>query len=148
VRERGLLLPKPSLIPESRLQFAELFRSLGRVEQVFAAATILHPDDNVVATDVVFLEAGDALQWRDRKMMDRSAQLATLKTAGTVIGASEVVVGSPRRFEARMLTDGRIVRLSAADLMRLRASRPDVWEMILLKALEGQTNVVNDTLFL
>jgi len=46
-----------------------------------------------------------------------------------------------------MLADGEIVRLAIHEMMRIRVERPDVWEVILLKSLQGQTNIVNEALF-
>lgn len=141
----------PSLIPEDLSQLTSLFKSYGTSERVAAQATILRSNDSEIATEVAFLVEGDAIQWRSRKALGGEAlahkSLATLKTSGSLIGGAEVVLANPRHFEARMLSDGEVVRLSIQEMMRIRVEQPEAWELILLKSLQGQTNIVNEALF-
>ena len=138
-------------MPEDLSQYGALFRAYGRTEHVHAQATILSSNDEAIATELVFLAHGDAIQWRSRTALGGEAKynesLATLKTSGSLIGGAEVLLAIPRHFEARMLADGEIVRLAIHEMMRIRVERPDVWEVILLKSLQGQTNIVNEALF-
>ncbi|KAJ1626956.1 hypothetical protein T492DRAFT_192330 [Pavlovales sp. CCMP2436] len=138
-------------VPDDLSKFEELFKSLGVVEFVPAQFVVLQANDVVVATEVIFLLEGDAIQWRARRTNTGEAtdfSRASLKRAGNMLGATEVILGTSRHFSAHMLTDGQIVRLTVKHMREIRASRPEVWEMLILKALQGSTNIVREFLFL
>ena len=107
--------------------------------------------DGAPSSELVFVERGDALLWLSRKALGGEVKsnesLATLRTHGTLIGCTEVLLAIPRPFDARMLTDGEIVRLSLDELLQIRADRPDVWEALLLKSMQGQNTTASEALF-
>lgn len=138
---------RSALVSSDLGRFGEMFRLLGCVEDAPAQTTILSPTGGEVATDCIYILAGDALLWIDRRLMDAAESRASFKVAGSIIGAAEVLLATARQSEVRMLTDGQIVRLSTANLMRLRESSPTAWEILILKALQAQANTANDNLF-
>ncbi|KAG8461028.1 hypothetical protein KFE25_003597 [Diacronema lutheri] len=143
---------KAVLIPDDLSQFSGVFRAYGRPERVCAQAEILSASaDGAPSSELVFVERGDALLWLSRKALGGEVKsnesLATLRTHGTLIGCTEVLLAIPRPFDARMLTDGEIVRLSLDELLQIRADRPDVWEALLLKSMQGQNTTASEALF-